>query len=307
MSGPLEPSDERTGVAAPGIPVAVARGLAIAALLLGLGLLVRPDFFASALLQDALSSAAERRVDDSLTRNGVTFLALSGVKAVLASVEGSAVGIGFHFELGDLVQPAYDYLDFVWHAFLYAMTLLGLYKVVIETGILGLGLGVLGAGLLLFGAGHLFGPRLALLRSAGARLAAFGLAIGYLLPTALVASQLVAERYLEPLRVHHEERIESAREPLARASQRLRDVREKISVLDPGKSLATLQSEAQAIAGEVKAVIWERSESFVAYVLLLLLELLVLPFAGAWLAYRGAAWVFASAATAGGWAPARAA
>ena len=44
------------------------------------------------------------------------FLILSGIKSGLAIVEGSEVGVGFSLELGDAVQPLYDYVDIAWRA-----------------------------------------------------------------------------------------------------------------------------------------------------------------------------------------------
>lgn len=44
------------------------------------------------------------------------FLLLSTIKSGLAVVEGSEVGIGFSLELGDAVQPVYDYVDIAWRA-----------------------------------------------------------------------------------------------------------------------------------------------------------------------------------------------
>jgi hypothetical protein len=44
------------------------------------------------------------------------FLLLSSIKSGLAVVEGSEVGVGFSLELGDVVQPVYDYVDIAWKA-----------------------------------------------------------------------------------------------------------------------------------------------------------------------------------------------
>lgn len=44
------------------------------------------------------------------------FLILSGIKSGLSIVEGSSVGIGVNVQLGDVVQPVYDYVDIAWRA-----------------------------------------------------------------------------------------------------------------------------------------------------------------------------------------------
>ncbi|MCH7549547.1 MAG: hypothetical protein IH969_08455, partial [Candidatus Krumholzibacteriota bacterium] len=72
-------------------------------------------------------------LDDTLERDMVTFLLITAVKASLAMIEGSNVGVGFELQVGDIVQPAYDYVDFFWRAFLYAFMVLGFYKLLLET------------------------------------------------------------------------------------------------------------------------------------------------------------------------------
>lgn len=46
------------------------------------------------------------------------FLIISGIKMVFAVIEGSDVGVGFNLEIGDIVQPAYDYIDVAWQTVL---------------------------------------------------------------------------------------------------------------------------------------------------------------------------------------------
>lgn len=57
-----------------------------------------------------------RYLDDAFDKALAGFLLLSTIKSGLAVVEGSEVGIGFHLELGDVVQPIYDYVDIAWRA-----------------------------------------------------------------------------------------------------------------------------------------------------------------------------------------------
>ena len=62
----------------------------------------------------------EASYDDALEG----FLVLSAVKSGLAVVEGSQVGIGFSFQVGDLVQSVYDYVNIAWKAVLAGGTIL---------------------------------------------------------------------------------------------------------------------------------------------------------------------------------------
>jgi hypothetical protein len=267
-------------------PRVVRRALAAAALAAGLCALVLPRVFGAGVAYPAVVRAAETRVDGSLERNSVTFLSLSGIKAVMASIEGSAVGVGFHLEVGDLIQPAYDYVDFVWHAFLYALALLGLYALAMETGILWLGFPVLGIGLMAWGAGALDLRYAAGLRSFGRRVIAFGLVVAYVVPVSLLLSYAVAQRYLVPLEARTAQRIEETRAPLTEAAERMRKLRDKISILEPGKSVDAVGREARVIADEVSEAIWARLQAFLALVLIVLVELLLLPFLSAFVIYR---------------------
>jgi len=261
------------------------RAAAVGAVVLGAAAVLLPRWVAPWLGFELVLDAAGERVGASLERNSVSFLSLSGIKAVMASIEGSAVGVGFHLQIGDLIQPAYDYVDFVWHAFLYALGVLGLYELVMETGILELGFPVLGVGLLLWGGGVL-GARAAPARW-GRRIVVLGLAVAYLVPASLLLADAVSVRYLVPLEQEKAQQIEATREPLRRAAERMAALRGEISILDPGKSVDAIASGAREIAEEATAAIWSRLEAVLAYVLILLVELLLLPFLSAFLIYRG--------------------
>jgi hypothetical protein len=63
-----------------------------------------------------LSQANSRYLDNAFQKSLSGFLLLSSIKSGLAVVEGSEVGVGFSLELGDVVQPVYDYVDIAWKA-----------------------------------------------------------------------------------------------------------------------------------------------------------------------------------------------
>ena len=261
-------------------------GGTVAVAVAGLVAVAAPGMVERVLLHQALRGSAEATLDRGLERNTVTFLSVSGIKAVMASIEGSSVGVGVTLQLGDLIQPAYDYVDFVWHVFLYGLALLGLYKLLIQTGILALGFPLLGAGLLLWSAGALPGGRRLSLRIWGRRVAALGLAVAYVVPLALLVSQRLSERYLEPLRQTSAERIAEAGGALDEAADALAALREEISLLEPARSFEAIRRQTRAIATRASAAIWDRLQSFLAYVLILAVELLLLPFLSAVLIWK---------------------
>jgi hypothetical protein len=63
-----------------------------------------------------LTRANAAYLDDAFDKSLTGFLLLSSIKSGLAVVEGSQVGIGFNLEIGDIVQPVYDYVDIAWKA-----------------------------------------------------------------------------------------------------------------------------------------------------------------------------------------------
>jgi hypothetical protein len=63
-----------------------------------------------------LTRANTDYLDDAFNKSLTGFLLLSSMKSGLAVVEGSEVGVGFNLELGDIVQPVYDYVDIAWKA-----------------------------------------------------------------------------------------------------------------------------------------------------------------------------------------------
>lgn len=293
MSEAVAPTAGRRGGAA-------RLAAATAALLLGLVLLAAPQRMAGPLLHTLVCQRADAQLAASLARNSVSFGALSGLKGVLATIEGSSVGVGFQLELGDLVQPAYDYLDLVWRAFLAALALLGFFELIFQAGLLQIGLSLLGAGGVLWGAalflarqheaaeGGIGGSARARLargtRQVGRRLLGLGFAVAYGLPLALLASELVTRHYLEPLRAKNAAQLEAAGAPLAGSVERLRALRERVSILEPGRSLEEISREARAVAEQASDAVWARARVFSATVLILAVELLLLPFLSAWLA-----------------------
>ena len=63
-----------------------------------------------------LDSANRDYLDAAFDKALAGFLVLSGIKSGLAVIEGSEVGVGFNLQIGDVVQPLYDYVDTAWRA-----------------------------------------------------------------------------------------------------------------------------------------------------------------------------------------------
>src|SRR5690606_1574767 len=101
----------------PPIPRA-RRAAALVLVAAGIVIAIFPDLFARATGYHVLNDYAIDRTANALERDQIAFLLVSSLKATLALIEGSSVGVGFDLEVGDIVQPAYDYVDFFWRIFL---------------------------------------------------------------------------------------------------------------------------------------------------------------------------------------------
>ena len=258
----------------------------IVALCLGLVLLLRPDLVGRVSQHSALMDASAQTLDESLDRNLITFLSLSAIKSVLALIEGSSVGVGFDIEVGDVIQPAYDYLDFVWTVFVYALLVLGFYKLLLETGILGVGFAFVGGGLILIAIGRLPTGAADTLRRWGRFMGLAGILVSYIVPLSLLATQYVGDKYLAPVKESNAARIDAVRGNFDSAQEQLLDLRDKISLLNPGESYDQIKSSALSIATRVADSVWGSLFAFLNFILILLVELLLLPFLSAYLLYR---------------------
>jgi len=79
-----------------------------------------------------LDYANQQYLEESFDDASRLFLILTGVKSVLAVVEGSELGVGFGLEVGDIVQGVYDYVDFAWQIVLWATMIIVMTRMLLE-------------------------------------------------------------------------------------------------------------------------------------------------------------------------------
>ena len=80
-----------------------------------------------------VSTVNQSYLENSMNNAVNGFLILSGIKTGLAVVEGSEVGIGFNFEIGDIVQSIYDYVDIAWKTALAGGTVILITRLLLQT------------------------------------------------------------------------------------------------------------------------------------------------------------------------------
>lgn len=235
--------------------------------------------------QGPLSEKASEQIDAALEKNLVVFAMVSTIKAAAAVIEGSSVGVGFDLELGDLVQPAYDYIDFIWKLFLYAVLVLTFYKLMVECGILGLGLPILGAGLVLCGLGLTWSgqrPRLLLWAK---RLIVLGGLVAYGVPVVLLGSHSISARFTMPLKEATAQRIRATESEFSRARGEFLAIKDQVSVMSPAESLEKVRVSLSRVVQTVTNAAWDSMKTLLYYIAILLFDLLLLPVLMALLIY----------------------
>lgn len=234
----------------------------------------------------AMNDHAIELIDETLDRDMVTFLVITGIKMTLAMIEGSSVGVGFEIQVGDIVQPAYDYVDFFWRAFLYAFMVLGFYKLLLETDLLLLGIVVVGIGFVLFGAGIIARTPQIDLRRWGRRCVLIGILVAYVVPLSLIMTELLSDRYTSTIKEKHAETIDGFHSEVEASALEFLALKNQISILQPGKTLDDLQSGMLRIVTSIGETFRLSLLAFLYYVLIILFELLFFPLLSAVILYK---------------------
>ncbi len=78
------------------------------------------------LYDNVIVESANENYDDSVK----TFVIVSGIKAVVAVIEGSSLNLpGTEIEIGDAIQPAYDAIDILWKSTLVSVVVMKFYAI----------------------------------------------------------------------------------------------------------------------------------------------------------------------------------
>lgn len=236
-------------------------------------------------LKRELNLTAARQVDEALEKNLAVFAAISAIKASVALVEGSSVGVGFDLEVGDLVQPAYDYIDFIWRLFLYAVLVLTFYKLVVDSGILGLGIQILAIGFVLWGLSLIVGGKRREIRAWAGRFIRVGLLVAYAVPVVLLASHFLSERFTAPLKEKTAARIYETQYQFLDAKDDFLSLKDQVSLMHPAESVEKVRLACIEVIQRVTAAAWDSMRILLYYVSILLFDLLILPVLMALLVY----------------------
>ena len=259
-----------------------------ATLLVVLGVLsiVAPAKMGALLGHQWLTEKAVSLVDDTLANNQKAFLTLSGIKAGLAVIEGSSVGVGFELEIGDVVQPALDYVDFFWRIFLFAFLITGGYKLLMETGLLDIGFLLVGIGLLAAAATLVQAKWKRGLRKTARRCILFGLLIAYVVPLALHTTHFVKVHYTSGLEQEYTMRMSQFHVQINRTQDQFIQLKEEMSFLQPTESVNQITNRITTLTKSLSDAFNASFAAFVYYVVLMLFDILFLPLLSAFIIYK---------------------
>jgi len=262
--------------------------IASAIVLIALGLLciAKTPWVADVTYYTAINDRAVELIDETLERDTLTFLVITGIKTSLAMIEGSNVGVGFELQVGDVVQPAYDYVDFFWRAFLYAFMVLGFYQLLLETEMLLLGLVLAGIGIVFLGIHLLVTIPQIDLRLWGRRCFLAGVLIAYVAPLSLIATDSLSDRYTSTLKEKHYATISAFDNQLQGSAVQFLALKNQISILQPSASIENMQNGMLRIVNSIGETFKLSLLAFLYYVLIILFELLFFPLLSAVVLYK---------------------
>lgn len=233
-----------------------------------------------------LNGHALELTQNALEHNLKSFLTVSGIKAAVALLEGSSIGVGFELEVGDLVQPAYDYIDFVWKLLLYALLILGFYQLLLETGVLTVGIQILGLGLMFWGIAMVYPLSHLDTRAWARRIVLLGVLLAFVVPLALIATDFVSSHYMEPLKARYSQRLDETQDKLGIHRAAIFALKDDISIKSPVESMNALRTQATTLVRNVTETVWESLKIMLFYVIILMLELLIFPLLSAYVLYK---------------------
>lgn len=250
---------------------------------------------------EIISDKAGETVKDALAENMKIFIVVSGLKAGLAIVEGSTAGaVIVDVEIGDIVQPSYDFVDHIWQFLFYGLLILSMYEFILEYGLLSLGIRIVGIGLLAWGLSFLLpagksedNAAVRILASLKKRVPVFaraslmiGFLLAYLVPVTLIVTYGVRGYITEPVKARKYEEIRAFEKKIDRLKEDFLSVKEELSVTQPVESSNRVKTKIRAIATSLLDSFNSSLQIFLYYIVIIFIEILVFPLLTAYILYR---------------------
>jgi hypothetical protein len=117
------------------------------------------------------------------------------------------------------------------------------------------------------------------------KLMLIGILITHALPLSLLASDQLSKVYVQELKIQHQNSITNFEQQLGTTRTKFLTLKEEISLLNPSSSLEKVENGLVALAQSIGTAFQATFLSFMYYVLILMFELLILPFFTAFILY----------------------
>lgn len=263
-------------------------------------------FFPGVLGFRTVTEVSHDIVEDALKNNAKAFVVVSGIKAMIAIIEGSTTGIVFlSIEIGDSVQSVYDFVDYIWKVLLYGLFILSLYAIILETELLEFGTIIMGAAFLLF-AFYMVLPAevekkpwkdvvrtLQKYSLPAAKIILFlGLLIAYLAPLSILSSFSLKRYVIESAKQRKVGQMRELEKEFGELKEDFLSLRATLSLAHPMESFDRLRAGMDARSEKLRAVFDTALLIFLSYSALVFTEIVLFPLLMAFALYKLSSFLF---------------
>jgi hypothetical protein len=210
-----------------------------------------------------LKSPALDTTKFTLERQSASFLLVSTLKSSLAMIEGSDVGIGFRFEVGDIVQSTYDLVDFTWKMLLYGILLITFSKIFFESNVINIGLYILGLGFFLRTMGLFMVRWQEKFFVIGSGVIVAGLIVSFYIPVSTLVSYRACEYFVD----HIEDDMD----------RQMQDVLRDWEQFKTDLSLSEIKASVVSVTGFMKELFLKLTRILITFTCLMIIRYLLFP------------------------------
>ena len=210
-----------------------------------------------------LKSPALDTTKFSLERQSASFLLVSTLKSSLAMIEGSDVGIGFRFEVGDIVQSTYDLVDFTWKMLLYGILLITFSKIFFESNLINIGPYILGLGFFLRMMGFFVKRQQEKFLAVGSGVIVAGLIVSFYIPVSTLVSYRACEYFVD----HIEEDMDGQMQEVLRDWEQFKT----------DFSLREMKASIASAAGFMRELFLKLTRILITFTCLMIIRYLLFP------------------------------
>jgi len=199
----------------------------------------------------------------TLERQSKSFLLVSTLKSSLAMIEGSDVGFGFRFEVGDIVQSTYDLVDFTWKMLLYGILLITFSKIFYESDLIDIGIVLLAAGFVIRIVSLFVRIHKEKIVSVGSGVVVAGLIVSFYIPVSTFVSFRACEYFVD----HIESDLDGQMEEVLKDWEHFK----------ADLSLRNLKESASSAAGFMTDLFLRLTRILITFTVLIIIRYLLFP------------------------------